>query len=62
MSKPVVLAIMDGVGISDETKGNAFYLAKKTNLKKISENYLGAKLQAAGIAVGVPWGEVVFVQ
>ena len=58
MSKPVVLAIMDGVGISDETKGNAFYLAKKTNLKKISENYLGAKLQAAGIAVGVPWGEV----
>lgn len=58
MTKPVVLAILDGVGISPETNGNAFSLAKKPNLQKISENFLGTTLQAAGIAVGVPWGEV----
>lgn len=56
--KPVVLAILDGVGISEETKGNAFALAKKPNFQKISENFLGAKLHASGIEVGVPWGEV----
>ncbi|MDO8467139.1 MAG: 2,3-bisphosphoglycerate-independent phosphoglycerate mutase [bacterium] len=56
--KPVVLAILDGVGVSEETKGNAVALAKKPNLQKISENFLGAKLHASGIEVGVPWGEV----
>lgn len=58
MSKPVVLAILDGVGISSEKEGNAVYLAKKPNLQKISENFLGAELQASGISVGIPWGEV----
>lgn len=58
MTKPVVLAILDGVGISQETEGNAVYLAKKPNLKKISEEFLGASLRASGIEVGVPWGEV----
>lgn len=56
--KPVVLTILDGTGISQETKGNAFYLAKKPNLKMISENFLGTTLHASGIEVGVPWGEV----
>src|SRR3989344_2916180 len=56
--KPVVLAILDGTGISEEKKGNAVALAKKPNFKKFSENYMGTKLQASGIAVGVPWGEV----
>lgn len=58
MSKPIVLAIMDGVGFSRETEGNAFALAKKPNLQKISENFLGTTLRASGIEVGVPWGEV----
>lgn len=58
MSKPVVLAIMDGTGFSRETEGNAFALASKPNLQKISENFLGATLHASGIEVGVPWGEV----
>ena len=58
MSKPVVLAILDGFGITEEKEGNAVYLAKKPNLQKISENFLGAKLHASGISVGVPWGEV----
>ncbi len=58
MPKPVVLAILDGVGISEETRGNAVALAKKPNLQKISETFLGAKLHASGIEVGVPWGEM----
>lgn len=58
MPKPVVLVIMDGVGISREKEGNAVYLAKKPNLQKISENFLGAELHASGIEVGIPWGEV----
>ena len=58
MTKPVVLAILDGVGLSQEKEGNAFYLAKRPNLEKISESFLGATLHASGIEVGIPWGEV----
>ncbi len=58
MIRPVVLVVLDGTGVSDEAKGNAVALAKKPNFERFSENYLGTKLQASGIAVGVPWGEV----
>lgn len=58
MPKPVVLTILDGFGFSKETKGNAIALAKKPNLTKIGENFLGTTLHASGIEVGVPWGEV----
>ncbi len=56
--KPVVLVILDGVGLAPESHGNALALANKPNLSKISRSYPGAALQAAGIAVGLPWGEV----
>lgn len=58
MPRPVVLAILDGTGLSEDPSGNAVALAKKPNLKYFSENYLGTKLKASGIDVGVPWGEV----
>lgn len=58
MSKPVVLLVLDGVGVSNETRGNAVAAAEKPNLRKIGENFPGTKLQASGIAVGLPWGEV----
>ena len=58
MLRPVVLAILDGTGLSDDPNGNAVAQAKKPNLKNFSENYIGAKLRASGIDVGVPWGEV----
>ncbi|MBI2024498.1 MAG: 2,3-bisphosphoglycerate-independent phosphoglycerate mutase [Candidatus Harrisonbacteria bacterium] len=58
MLKPVVLLILDGLGISPETRGNAIHLAKKPNLKKVGENYLGCELQSSGTAAGIPWGEV----
>ncbi len=56
--KPVVLAILDGFGISYEQKGNAIYHAKTPNLKYISENYPGTTLRASGVEVGLSWGEM----
>ena len=56
--KPIVLVIMDGVGVSLEKEGNAVALAKLPNLRGINEKYFGTALQAAGLPVGIPWGEV----
>lgn len=54
---PVVLAILDGFGISYEKKGNAITLAKTPNLEYISGNYPGTTLRASGVEVGLSWGE-----
>lgn len=56
--QPVVLVVLDGFGISFEKKGNAVALAKKPNLKYISENYPGTMLRASGMEVGLSWGEM----
>src|SRR3989344_4185720 len=56
--KPVLLVILDGFGVSFEKKGNAVALAKKPNLKYISENYPGTTLRASGMEVGLSWGEM----
>ncbi len=55
---PLVLVIMDGVGIGKKDAGNAFYLANPTNLNKwieeSKEKNLFAELRAHGMAVGLP--------
>ena len=56
--KPVVLVVMDGVGVSFEKKGNAIAKAKIPNFKYISENYPGTMLRASGNEVGLSWGEM----
>ncbi len=58
IKQPVVLAILDGFGISFEKRGNAVYLAKIPNLKEISKNYPGTTLRASGVEVGLSWGEM----
>ena len=58
VKKPVVLAILDGFGISFEQRGNAVYHAQTPNLKFISENYPGTTLRASGVEVGLSWGEM----
>src|SRR3989344_2079477 len=55
--KQVVLAVMDGFGISLEEKANAVALAQKPVLDSLDQNYPFTALQASGIAVGLPWGE-----
>lgn len=56
MSKPLVLCIMDGVGISNATKHNAVALAKMPFFNSLLAKYPHSKLSASGVAVGLPSG------
>ena len=55
---PLVLIILDGVGIGKDYEGNAFTRAKTTNLnnwiQQTKEKNLYTQLQAHGTAVGLP--------
>jgi 2,3-bisphosphoglycerate-independent phosphoglycerate mutase len=53
---PVVLAILDGWGISTEKRGNAILQAKTTNYDLLKSRYLFTQLQASGEFVGLPKG------
>lgn len=57
MYKPVVLAVLDGWGITDIKRGNAISEAKLPTMEKINQYYPCIALQASGISVGLPWGE-----
>ena len=54
MSKPLVLCIMDGVGISDTREHNAVALAKMPFFNSLLAQYPHSKLNASGAAVGLP--------
>ncbi len=51
---PLLLIIMDGVGIGKEDEGNAVYLAKTPNLDRLLASQLQTRLKAHGPAVGLP--------
>lgn len=51
---PTALVILDGLGISDEKKYNAFYQAKTPHLDDWEKQYFYTTLQAAGAFVGLP--------
>ena len=54
MKKPLVLCILDGVGINANPAHNAVTLAKTPFIDKLLKEYPNAKLQASGPAVGLP--------
>ena len=56
--KPLLLCILDGVGINKETKGNAYKLANTPNLDKLFKKYPHSKLEASGELVGLPHGQM----
>ena len=57
--KPVLLCIMDGFGwVPEHTFGNAIVTAKKPNLDKLFETYPYTTIQASGMAVGLPEGQM----
>ena len=56
--KPLVLCILDGCGLRDETDGNAFKNANKPTLDMLVEKYPHSILQASGKAVGLPEGQM----
>jgi 2,3-bisphosphoglycerate-independent phosphoglycerate mutase len=51
---PLVLVIMDGVGIGKENEGNARFLARMPNLNTLMRSYPFTELKAHGRAVGLP--------
>lgn len=54
--KPVVLCILDGVGVRHEIKHNAVALAKMSFFDKLLKDYPHSLLNASGNAVGLPDG------
>ena len=50
---PVVLAVLDGVGLSSKRDGNALQLAHTEFLNNLAKNYPGVALRASGEAVGI---------
>lgn len=56
--KPVVLVIMDGFGLRDETEGNAVALARKPHLDRLMKEAPFEKGHASGLSVGLPDGQM----
>lgn len=56
--KPVMLMILDGFGIAPKSEGNAVALANKPNYDKLVSEYPTTELQASGMAVGLPEGQM----
>ncbi len=57
IATPLVLVILDGLGVSLETHGNPAAQAKKPTLNDVERTYPFTTLQASGVAVGLPWGQ-----
>ncbi|MDD2646385.1 MAG: 2,3-bisphosphoglycerate-independent phosphoglycerate mutase [Patescibacteria group bacterium] len=55
--KPVVLVVLDGWGVAAPSQGNAVTLTDLPVWQKLLTNYSAWTLQAAGEAVGLPFGE-----
>ena len=53
MKKPIVLAILDGVGLRDEIHGNAFKQANTPFIDSLFTKYPNSRLDASGEAVGL---------
>lgn len=56
--KPMVLCIMDGVGIREEEYGNAVKIANTPNLDYLMNTYPNSLLEASGKSVGLPDGQM----
>lgn len=52
------LIVLDGFGYSEKKKGNAINEAKTENLKRLWKKYPHTFLQASGLAVGLPKGQM----
>lgn len=57
-NKQYLLMIMDGVGLNDEERGNAFKLANTPNLDRLTIKYPNTYIRTSGMAVGLPEGQM----
>jgi 2,3-bisphosphoglycerate-independent phosphoglycerate mutase len=55
---PTTLIIMDGFGLSSDTYGNAVSAAQTPNLDRLFSEYTHTELQASGLDVGLPAGQM----
>src|SRR3989338_4481522 len=58
MPQPLVLISLDGFGISPIDEKNPIAMAHKPVMDDLLAHYPYGILDASGIAVGLPWGEV----
>ena len=58
MKKPYAIIIMDGYGLSAETKGNAIALEGSPNVRRYAKEYPSSQLGASGMSVGLPDGQM----
>ncbi len=58
MTKPVMLIVLDGWGLGKEYEGNAIHLANTPNFDRLMKDYPNTKLEASGLAVGLPEGQM----
>ncbi|MEG0915151.1 MAG: 2,3-bisphosphoglycerate-independent phosphoglycerate mutase, partial [Christensenellaceae bacterium] len=52
------LLIMDGFGLTKETRGNAIFAEGTPNIQKLMEEYPTTALGASGLCVGLPDGQM----
>ncbi|EKE20412.1 MAG: hypothetical protein ACD_8C00004G0004 [uncultured bacterium] len=57
MYRPIVAVVLDGWGISNNSKGNVLKETALPTIDKINSFYPMTTLQASGISVGLFWGE-----
>ena len=57
MYKPVMLVVLDGWGISNNSQGNVLKETQLPTIEKLNSFYPMTTLQASGISVGLFWGE-----
>jgi 2,3-bisphosphoglycerate-independent phosphoglycerate mutase len=56
--RQIMLMILDGYGLSEDTVGNAIKAAKTPNLDKIFKKDPNTSLRSSGLAVGLPEGQM----
>lgn len=57
MYKPIVLVVLDGWGLSNNSQGNVLKETELPTIEKLEQFYPMTTLQASGISVGLFWGE-----
>jgi 2,3-bisphosphoglycerate-independent phosphoglycerate mutase len=57
-TKSIVLVILDGWGVGREDESNPIHVVQPPTLTALAREFPITSLQASGIAVGLPWGEV----
>jgi 2,3-bisphosphoglycerate-independent phosphoglycerate mutase len=56
--RPIMLLILDGWGYSEEKEGNAIAATNKPNFDRLWKEYPHTLLEASGLAVGLPPGQM----